>query len=137
MKIYFSGSIRGGRDHSMWYQFIVQELKKHGDVLTEFVADQNLSSYGTLNLTDKEIYDRDIDLITQSDVVVADVTVPSLGVGYEIAYAEKLGKKIYCIYHKEDDKRISAMIAGCPNCEVFPYETKEELKKIIISIFDK
>ncbi len=136
MNIYFSGSIRGGRDHNTWYEYIVLELKKYGNVLTEFVADKNLSSYGTLNLTNEEIYKRDVDLIKQSDIVIADVTIPSLGVGYEIAFAESINKKIYCIYNKEDDKRISAMIAGCPNFESYPYNSKEELIIIINKIFN-
>lgn len=112
MKIYFSGSIRGGREHAEWYDLIVKHLAQYGEVVSEFVADKSLTSYGSLNMTDKEIYNRDINFINEADIVVAEVTVPSLGVGYEIAYAEKLGKRIYCLYHQIEDKRVSAMIAG-------------------------
>lgn len=135
MKIYFSGSIRGGRDHAEWYDFIVSSLKEYGKVNSEFVADKSLTSYGHVELTDQVIYERDLDLIRESEIVIADVTVPSLGVGYEIAYAEKLNKKIFCLYHHIDDKRISAMIAGSPHLKVFPYTTKEEISEILKEIF--
>jgi len=135
MKIYFSGSIRGGREHIEWYNFIIRELSLYGEVLTEFVADKSLSSYGTLNMTDKEIYDRDISLIKEAEIIVADVTIPSLGVGYEIAFAEKLNKNIFCLYHKTDDKKVSAMISGDSNLNFFNYQSKEDISEIMKSIF--
>lgn len=136
MKIYFSGSIRGGREHAQWYDFIVKQLSGYGEVLSEFVADKTLTSYGSLNMTNKEIYNRDINFVNEADIVVAEVTTPSLGVGYEIAYAEKLGKRIYCLYHQIEDKRVSAMIAGSPHCQVFTYKEQEELSEIIKNIFE-
>lgn len=135
MKIYFSGSIKGGREHQEWYGYIIGYLQKYGEVLTEFVADKSLTSYGTVGMTEKEIYDRDVDLIQKSDIIVADVTVPSLGVGYEIGYAEKLSKKIYCLYHEVPGKRVSSMIIGNPNCKIYKYETNGDLEKTITEIF--
>lgn len=104
-------------------------------MISEFVADKSLTSYGSPNMTDKEIYDRDISYIMESDIIIADVSVPSLGVGYEIAYAEKLNKNIFCLYHKTDDKKVSAMISGGPNCKVFIYNSEEEIKIILKDIF--
>ena len=137
MKIYFSGSIRGGRDQVDTYSIIIEELKNFGEVVSEFISDKSLTSYGSLNMTDEDIYKRDTSMINDSEVVVADITTPSLGVGYEIAYAEKLGKQIYCLYQKQDGKRISAMIAGCPGCKVFGYKDKNEVLEIIRNIFKK
>jgi 2'-deoxynucleoside 5'-phosphate N-hydrolase len=135
MKIYFSGSIRGGREHVKWYDIIVKQLSAYGEVLSEFVADKSLTSYGSPNMTDKEIYNRDISFIEESDIIIADVSVPSLGVGYEIAYAEKLNKKIFCLYYQTDGKKVSAMISGGPNCKVFYYNNENELKNILKDIF--
>ncbi|HEY5588814.1 MAG TPA: nucleoside 2-deoxyribosyltransferase, partial [Candidatus Paceibacterota bacterium] len=132
---YFSGSIRGGREHDDFYAVIVKELGNFGEVLSEFVADKSLTSYGTLNMTEKEIYERDVSFVEEADIFIADVTVPSLGVGYEIAYAEKLNKDIYCLYNQIEGKRISAMIAGNPNCKIYSYQNKEEIPEIIKRIF--
>jgi nucleoside 2-deoxyribosyltransferase len=137
MKIYFSGSIRGGREHNEFYNLIIAEISKFGEVLSEFVGDKSLTSYGTLNIANEDIYSRDISLIKEADIVIADITVPSLGVGYEIGYAERVNKKIYCLYNQNqiEDKRISAMIAGNPNCTVFVYKNKEEILEIMKNIF--
>ncbi|MEI7962017.1 MAG: nucleoside 2-deoxyribosyltransferase [archaeon] len=43
------------------------------------------------------IFDRDVAWIKEADLVVAEVSMPSVGVGYEIGFAESLGKKIICL----------------------------------------
>jgi 2'-deoxynucleoside 5'-phosphate N-hydrolase len=133
MKIYFAGSIRGGRNDSIVYKKIIDNLKEYGEVLTEHVGNENLLSLENNN-KDEYIYKRDISLIEKSDVIVAEVTNPSLGVGYEIAYAEKLNKKIFCLYRQTENKKVSAMIAGNSNCEVIYYK-EEEISKVLESIF--
>ena len=37
--------------------------------------------------------------------IVAEVTQPSLGVGYEIGRAVAMGKRILCLYRPQQDKR--------------------------------
>jgi len=86
-------------------------------------------------MTDKEIYDRDISFINKSDIIIADVTIPSLGVGYEIAYAEKLDKKIFCLYYQEEGKKVSAMISGSPFLKVFSYKSEDEILVILKDVF--
>ena len=46
MRIYFAGSIRGGRDDVQLYLKIVKLLQRYGTVLTEHVADPQLESCG-------------------------------------------------------------------------------------------
>lgn len=45
-------------------------------------------------LSDHEIRTKDINWLQESDVVVAETTHPSLGVGYELDYAEKINKPV-------------------------------------------
>src|SRR5574343_1664589 len=130
MNIYFSGSIRGGRDDTAIYFEIIELLKNHGSVLTEYIGDSSLSSYGQTTLSEEEIYNKDTTWIRESDIVVAEVTTPSLGVGYEIGYAESIGKKIVCLYRPTPEKRLSAMITGNKNITVIEYETVDDLKFI-------
>ena len=47
LRIYFAGSIRGGRDDVQLYVKIIQLLQMYGAVLTEHMADPNLEAYGT------------------------------------------------------------------------------------------
>ena len=131
MKMYFAGDIRSGREKVGDYKKIVDELEKYGEVLTKHIADVNLSVKGE-NLTPEEIYLRDIKWLEESDIVFAEITVPSLGVGYELAYAESKNKKVICVY--ENDKNISGMIRGNKKFIQIPYTTVEELIKKIHEI---
>ena len=134
MKIYFSGSIRGGRENKDIYFEIINLLKTYGEVLTEHIGDPNLAPNGE-DLDIDYIYKRDIAWVVDSDIVVADVSTPSIGVGYEIAYAESIGKKILCIYREGSEKKISGMIEGNKNLIVKNYKNIEELSEIFKEFF--
>ncbi len=137
MKIYFAGSIRGGRDDVDFYMQIISKLAEYGEVLTEHVGDKNLSSYGQTEMTDEVIYTKDTNWIIEADVVVAEVTTASLGVGYEIGYAESLKKPVLAIYRQIEGKRISAMINGNKNIRVQPYAELNALDGILKDFFSQ
>lgn len=135
MKIYFAGSIRGGRDDKELYLQLIQHLAQYGQVLTEHVGDGNLTEFGEDGPSDEWIYNRDINWVRQSDVLVAEVSTPSLGVGYEIGKAEDMNKKMLCLYRNQQNKRLSAMINGNPNVKIARYETLEDAVNHIDSFF--
>ncbi len=107
LRIYFAGSIRGGRDDAAIYLELVDELARHGEVLTEHVA-----TVGEEDLSDDEIYARDLDWLTSCDAVVAEVTTPSLGVGWEIGVAQERGIPVLCLHRPGEGMRLSAMLGG-------------------------
>lgn len=129
MKIYFAGSIRGGRQDQNLYLQIVDLLKKYGEVLTEHVANKNISSYGE-SFTENYIYERDVSWLLQSDIAVAEVTAPSTGVGYEVAKAESVNKKILCIWREAPNSHPSAMVLGNNHITIKQYKTLDDLKII-------
>lgn len=141
-KIYFAGSISGGRDYQDIYADMIIHLKKYGDVLTEHIGSKNLSSNGEDD-SDYAIHGRDMEWLNSSDVVVADVTKPSLGVGYEIGRVtemnaratEKEFKHLLCLYKRNDSIRISAMIKGNPEIKIEEYNDIEEAKTAIDRFF--
>jgi nucleoside 2-deoxyribosyltransferase len=130
-KIYFAGSIRGGRDDQELYEKIINYLQSFGEVLTEHVGHAGITPSGEAGVSDQEIYNRDIDWLRSSDVVVAEVSVPSLGVGFEIARAVELNKRILCLYRVQGSKKLSAMISGCPGIQVRRYQVFEDVRQII------
>ncbi len=135
MNIYFAGSIRGGRDDRELYAHIIRLLTPHGTVLTEHVGSGELSAAGESAVTDEYIYQRDMAWLRASDVVVAEVTSPSLGVGYEIGKAEEMGKRILCLYRPSSERRLSAMLRGHSEWCIEDYSSIEELPKIIENFF--
>ena len=73
-----------------------------------------------------DIYKRDVAWIRQCDALVAEVSTPSHGVGYEIAFALGLGKRVLCLYR--EGQPVSKMISGnsSPNLRVASYREPEQ-----------
>jgi hypothetical protein len=132
MKVYFAGSIRGGRQDAALYGQIIELLKQHGDVLTEHVGETDPDS-ADQDLQDEVIYRRDMTWLEEADALVAEVSVPSHGVGYEIARAEALGKPVLCVHRPQAGRRLSALIAGNPTLRCECYQNVRELDVILAS----
>jgi 2'-deoxynucleoside 5'-phosphate N-hydrolase len=77
------------------------------------------------------VYTRDTRWIQESDILIAEISVPSHGVGYEIGYTLGLGKPVLAIYQQA--RNVSKMISGNPdpNLSVKCYETPAEAVEII------
>ena len=135
MNIYFCGSIRGGRQDAALYHDMIAFLKQYGPVLTEHVGDLSLTAQGNDGTADA-IWRRDTDWLRQSDIVIAECSTPSLGVGYELAFAEAIGKPVHVFYGKSDG-RLSAMLAGDPHFGIHLYQTREELFTMLKTIMEE
>lgn len=134
MNIYFAGAIRGGRDDAALYLEIIEQLKHYGHIHTEHIGDSELSALGEVS-GDEAIHDRDLAWLKDSDYLVAEVTTPSLGVGYEIGKMTEWGKPVLCLYRPSEGRALSAMIAGCNQVRVREYQSVAELKSIFDEFF--
>ncbi len=132
--IYFAGSIRGGRGDRALYTEIIRALKKYGRVLTEHIADEALTDSGEC-LSDADIHDRDLDWLRSATCMVAEVTTPSLGVGYEIGRAVEWGIPILCLFRTVSGRRVSAMIAGSKGVRMEEYGDAADLPRIFDTFF--
>lgn len=132
-KVYFAGSIRGGRNDAALYQTFIREINKTDQVLTEHVGDLSRSvREGTRN-QDREIYEQDTAWLRACDVVIAECTHPSLGVGYELAYAERYDKPVHILYRPQETS-LSAMLKGNPRFVLHPYRKEAEGLEILHEI---
>jgi nucleoside 2-deoxyribosyltransferase len=110
MNIYFACSITGGREFESTYQEIVAELLRDGhEIPTSHLAQTEIMENERV-LAPCDVYERDVNWIKSCDVLIAEVSVPSHGVGYEIAFALGIGKRVLCLHQK--DKQVSKMITG-------------------------
>lgn len=125
-KVYFAGSIRGGRQDAGLYKRMIQYIKKRHIVLTEHVGDLSLSKTEGMANREVAIYEQDTAWLRESDLVIAECTTPSLGVGYEMAYAERFGKPVHIFYDKTRTD-LSAMLSGDKYFHLHPYQTEEEI----------
>jgi nucleoside 2-deoxyribosyltransferase len=127
MRLYFSGAIAGGREHLPVYQHIVARLQAAGlEVPSAHVADPDVLAHEAW-LSPRAVYERDIRWVEESEAMIAEVSTPSLGVGYEVAHALHLGKPVLCLYRR--DLFISKMITGnsAPGLAVAAYADLAEL----------
>jgi len=137
MKIYFSGSISGGRAHEAIYQHLVARLQAQGhDVLSAHVADP-IALEAEKDMPPRDIFERDVNWVKECEAMIAEVSTPSLGVGYEYALAVQLGKPVLCVYRS--GLRLSKMITGnsAPNLTVAVYASETELDEQVDAFIAK
>ncbi len=135
-KIYFAGSIRGGRVDAALYQRIISYIQKTNMVLTEHVGHPNLDVTDTNKNRDIQIYNQDTLWLQESDLLIAECTCPSLGVGYELAYAERLNIPCHLFYNKTKTS-LSAMLTGNKFYHIYPYENQDEIFPLLDQILER
>ena len=124
MNIYFACSITGGRELESFYQQFVAALEADGHVIPTSHLAQSEAMEGERMLTPVDVYERDAKWVRECDVLIAEVGVPSHGVGYEIGYALNAGKPVLCL--AQNGRRVSKMITGNSALEMKTYSTLEE-----------
>lgn len=131
-KIYFAGSIRGGRVDAELYERLIKYIQQSDIVLTEHIGCCNLNALEQ-GQADTDIYIQDTSWLRESDILIGECTCPSLGVGYELAYAEKIGKPCHIFYDKTKCQ-LSAMLTGNSYFKIHPYEEEKDIYPILDDI---
>lgn len=120
MKIYFTASTSGNGDLVPQYKTIIDHIKNH-DVL--LVSGEQIVSPTLLDedkkLTSQQIFDRQKKRIESSDLVIAETSKPSHGVGGEIVYALSLNKPVLILIDTRFEDHISPMLVGNPSDSLF------------------
>jgi nucleoside 2-deoxyribosyltransferase len=131
MKVYFACSITGGRKFEAVFQAIVHALADKGhEVLSAHLVESNVMEMEAA-LSPEEVYARDTAWIQTCDILIAEVSSPSHGVGYEIGFALGLGKPVLALY--QQGRTVTKMISGNPdqNLTVETYTAKENAIHIV------
>jgi hypothetical protein len=133
MRIFFAHASNDDfQNRERLYQ-IDQALSRYGEVVTG-------SREATPELGSKQehiaVYERERELLSGADAFVAEVSYPSLGVGYEIALAERHGLPILCLYQKRPDLGpLSVMMTGNRELRVFEYQSVIDIDRILRLFF--
>lgn len=130
MIIYCAGPIRGDVTHQESYKKMIDFVENLGHTVLPEFSDKFIS---TIPLTDKQTFKRDLKWIDGSKIMIAEVSGPSLGVGFEIAYAIFQRKLPVLAILSSEVKDVSAMIIGCdsPLLTIEKYRDEEDMKKKI------
>jgi len=133
MKIYFTASTSGNGDLVPQYKTIIQYIKNHDIALTsgeQIITPQLLEE--DKKLTSQQIFDRQKKRIESSDLVIAEASKPSHGVGGEIVYALSLNKPVLILIDTRFEDHISPMLVGNPSENLFVeyYDTENARLKV-------
>jgi len=120
MRIYLACTVRGDRTGALAARAIAERLQRHGhEVLTMHLLDDDVDAAES-QLTEEEVYRRDIEWLSTCDALVAEASGSSYGVGFEVGYvlgrARHTGQQIVLLYNTERRHAISRLITG--NCDV-------------------
>jgi nucleoside 2-deoxyribosyltransferase len=134
MIVYCAGAIKGDTTYQKNYIEMIQFIESMNHTA---LAELNGKFNSSIPLSDNQIYTRDIKWIEGSDLMIAEISGPSLGVGFEIAYA--LFKKeipVLALASSEVEK-LSAMITGCNSdlLTIKRYNKVEDMHTIISEYF--
>ena len=134
MRIYLACTVRGDRAGVLAGRTIADRLQRHGhEVLTVHLLADDVDA-AEAQLTEEEVYRRDIEWLSTCDVLVAEASGSSYGVGFEVGYvlgrARHTGQQIVLVYDAERRGVISRLITGnCDAvcCTTFGYRSLDEL----------
>ena len=137
MRIYLACTVRGDRSGVLAGRAICERLEHHGhEVQTKHLLADDVET-AEAQLTEGDVFRRDLDWLAQCDVLVAEASGSSYGVGFEVGYvlgrAHASRQRVVLLYDRGRRHAISRLITGnCdPNCATFGYESIEELTAFI------
>ncbi|MEO7157458.1 MAG: nucleoside 2-deoxyribosyltransferase [Vicinamibacterales bacterium] len=133
LKIYLACTVRGDRGAVAGLKSLVTALERSGHtILTRHLLDDDVEG-AEAALTERAVYDRDIAWLEGCDVLIADASGSSFGVGFEVGYvlgrSDRTDQRVLLIYRADRRERISRLIVGNghPRCEVLEYANPDEL----------
>lgn len=129
MKIYFAVPVISGRGEGLPLREIWEFLERNGhDILTKHLLEEGFQEKES-RLSRSFIFQRDTSWLEDADLVLAEVSVPSTGIGYEIAYALSLKKEVLCL--AQEKAPVSAMIEGNRQVVFFRYKDPQDALAIL------
>src|SRR5882762_9549255 len=137
MRIYLACTVRGERGGVLAGRAICERLQHHGhEVLTTHLLADDVEQAES-QLTEEQVYRRDIDWLSQCDVLVAEASGSSYGVGFEVGFligrARETKQRVLLVYDATRRHAVSRLIVGnCDNaCTTFAYSSIDELVAFI------
>ena len=137
MRIYLACTVRGERGGVLAGRTISTRLRAHGhEVLTTHLLADDVEDAESV-LTEAQVFRRDLDWLSRCDVLVAEASGSTYGVGFEVGYvigrAHQTGQRVVLVYDVARRQAISRLIIGnCDEaCTTFAYSSLEELAAFV------
>ena len=139
MRIYLACTVRGDRSAVAALRDLVRSLESAGHtVLTKHLLDDNVETAESA-LTERQVYNRDIEWLEACDLLIADASGSSFGVGFEVGYvlgrSDRTDQRVLLLYRADRRNEISRLIVGLthPRCKVIAYTSAANLVECVSS----
>ena len=133
LKVYLAASMRGGGEGKGWDSLrrLADMVEGLGHMPMNEVCADRAPKVKVAGSGDEYLYNRDIAWLKLADCLIADVTYPSLGVGYEVAVALRERRIPVLALCHEEVQVLSAMFQGNtdPNFRLERYSGPRDLAK--------
>ena len=139
MNIYLACTVRGDRAAVAALRDVADWLEGEGHtILTRHLLADDVDTAESA-LTEREVFERDMQWLRSADLIIAEASGSSFGVGFEVGYvlgrAEQSGQRVLLLYHAARRGRVSRLISGNahPYCTTCPYEDPAGLQRAVHS----
>jgi len=137
--VYLACTVRGDRGAVAGLRSLVAALEERGHVvLTKHLLDDNVESAESA-LTERAVYDRDIDWLEHCEALIADASGSSFGVGFEVGYvlarSDRTAQRVVLLYRADRRDQISRLIIGNahPRCQTIAYQGPDDLSRQVLA----
>ena len=137
MRIYLACTVRGDRGGLTAARGLSELLRRHGHtVLTTHLLSDDVEA-AEAALTERDVFERDIAWLDSADLLIAEASGSSYGVGFEVGYvlgrAAQTGQQVLLLYDQARRPHVSRLVAGNthPACTTYPYRDPEDLLRFV------
>jgi nucleoside 2-deoxyribosyltransferase len=140
LNIYLACTVRGDRGAVGVSRALAESLERMGHVvLTRHLLEDDVESAESA-LTERAVFERDLQWLDAADLVIAEASGSSYGVGFEVGYvlgrSDVTGQRVLLLYDTARGPFVSRLISGCahPNCTTYPYRGAADLLRFVESL---
>lgn len=143
MKIYLACTVRGDRGAIAAARGIAAALTSRGhEIITGHLLDDNVNERESM-LSEQAVFERDLAWLDESDVLVAEASGSSFGVGFEVGYV--LGRSgatrqhVVLVYDRARTAAVSRLIVGATHerCATLGYASPAEAVAFVTAAIDR
>jgi nucleoside 2-deoxyribosyltransferase len=135
--IYLACTVRGDRSAVRITRLIADLLEQLGHtVLTRHLLLDDVDAQEG-QLSEREVFERDLRWLDAADVLIAEASGSSYGVGFEVGYvigrAAQTAQRVLLLYDAARRPFVSRLIAGNshPACTTYPYRDSGDLLQFV------
>ena len=127
MNIYLACTVRGNRDAITLTRAVADRIEQLGHtVLTRHLLVDDVEAQES-TVSERAVFERDISWLESADVLIAEASGSSYGVGFEVGYvlgrAAQTSQQVLLLFEAARRPMVSRLIAGNthPACTTYPY----------------